>query len=265
MNRKEGGRALAEAYDRMAADYRELWAPTLLPYGRSLLDRLRLAPARRVLDLGAGVGALVPEFGDRTDARLIVADRSLGMLRLNEAPLRVVLDAAWLPFADESFDAVVMAFMLFHVAEPDRALREVRRIVRSGGVAGAATWGSGASYPALDLWNEALAEVAAPLEEDVPDSTEATNTPEAMAGLFEEAGFASVQTEEAPFEFVQTVDSFIENRLRIGRSRRLVERLDPDARDRLVTQMRERLATLAPADLVDHDTVVFAQGVAPDR
>jgi ubiquinone/menaquinone biosynthesis C-methylase UbiE len=262
----EGGSsaALADAYDRMASDYRDLWAPTLIPYSRSMLDQLPLGSARRVLDLGAGVGALVPELRSRTGATLVVTDRALGMLRLADAPARVVLDAAQLPFRDDVFDAAVMAFMLFPVPDPDRALEEVRRVLTPGGVAGTATWGAGSdSYPALELWNDALAAVAPDLDEDLPDSSEVTNTPEAMARLLGTAGFTSIEADEVPFENAFTPDSFLENRLKVGRSRRLVEALSEGVREELIADVREKLSNLEPADLVDHDTVVFGRAVAP--
>lgn len=260
----EGSGALADAYDRMASDYRRVWAPTLIPYSRSLLDRLPLASARRVLDLGAGVGALVPELRSRTDGTLVVTDRAIGMLRLADASARAVLDAARLPFRDDAFDVVVMAFMLFHVPEPDRALEEVRRVVTSGGVAGSATWGTGSdTFPALEIWNEALETVAPALDEGFPDSSEATNTPEAMARLFDAAGFTSVETHEVLFENAFTLDSFLEDRLKIGRSRRRVELLPHDVREALIVDVREKLSQLGPGDLVDRDTVVFARGAAP--
>ena len=258
-----GSAALAEAYGRTASDYRDIWAPTLIPYSRSLLDRLPLGAARRVLDLGAGVGALVPELRSRTDATLVVTDRAIGMLRLAETSTRAVLDAARLPFRDQVFDVAVMAFMLFHVPEPDRAVREVRRVLTPGGVAGTATWGAGSgSFPALELWNEALEGVAPDLDEDLPDSSETTNTPEAMARLLGAAGFTSVETAEVPFENGFTPDSFLENRLKIGRSRRLVDALSDAVREALVADVRQKLLELEPADLVDHDTVVIARALA---
>ncbi len=195
--------------------------------------------------------------------RTALPDRAFGMLRLADAAARAVLDAARLPFRDHAFDAVVMAFMLFHVPEPDRALEEVRRVLTPGGVAGTATWGNGSGFPALELWNEALEEAAPELDEDLPDSSETTNTPEAMRRLLEAAGFTSVETDEIPFENAFTPDSFLENRLKIGRSRRRVETLSYDVREALVAAVRERLSKLPPADLVDHDTVVIARAMAP--
>jgi hypothetical protein len=90
-----------------------------------------------------------------------------------------------------------------------------------------------------------------------------TNTPGAMARLLGTAGFTSIETDEVPFENAFTPDSFLENRLKVGRSRRLVEALSDGVREELVADVRQKLSELEPADLIDHDTVVFARAVAP--
>lgn len=50
-------------------------------------------------------------------------------------------DVTALPFADASFDAVLATHMLYHVEPPLRAISELRRVLRSGGVLVAVTNG----------------------------------------------------------------------------------------------------------------------------
>ncbi len=52
-------------------------------------------------------------------------------------------DAAALPFRDDSFDAAVAMHMLYHVAEPEVAIREMFRILKPGGTLAVTTNGTG--------------------------------------------------------------------------------------------------------------------------
>jgi ubiquinone/menaquinone biosynthesis C-methylase UbiE len=116
---------------------------------RWLLEELPLAETRRVLDLGCGVGALLPHL-DRVAPRALIVglDRTEAMVALGprDFPL-LVGDAAELPFADGSFDAVVMAFMLFHLPRPTAGLAEAWRVLRPGGSVGLLTWGDRVREP----------------------------------------------------------------------------------------------------------------------
>jgi SAM-dependent methyltransferase len=101
---------------------------------RTLREAIDGAPGRRLLDVGGGTGnyaAALREEGWEP----IVSDRSPDMLaRAAAKGLETIeADAQSLPFADESFDAVICVCMLHHVDDPARALAEQRRVLRPGG------------------------------------------------------------------------------------------------------------------------------------
>ncbi len=98
--------------------------------------------AGEVLEIGAGTGANLPHYPAQLD-RLVMAEPDRFMMRklarrlaLRERALRVepvTASAESLPFADASFDVVVSTLVLCSVADLDRALVELRRVLRPGG------------------------------------------------------------------------------------------------------------------------------------
>lgn len=112
---------------------------------RALVAELPTA-ATRVLDLACGTGDVTLAAGQtRPAARFYGADFSLPMLqaawpKVRRAGLasRVALQTASaedLPYRDEVFDAVTIAFGIRNVMRRSRALGEIRRVLRPGGVA----------------------------------------------------------------------------------------------------------------------------------
>jgi demethylmenaquinone methyltransferase / 2-methoxy-6-polyprenyl-1,4-benzoquinol methylase len=103
----------------------------------------------RILDIGCGTGDLSIAFSGL--GPVIGCDFCHPMLRVCAGKLRhsslekpVALlgaDALLLPFADASFDVVVSAFVLRNLADIDRGLGEMRRILRAGGVMGVLEFG----------------------------------------------------------------------------------------------------------------------------
>src|SRR5437879_7900775 len=123
---------VARFYDASSLAYRDLWAPLLAPPAQRLIDRLPLANARVVADIGSGVGTLLPALSTAApDALPVGLDRALGMLSLAPRGSHVACaDGMALPLAGGCVDVAVMAFMLFHAPDPVLALREVRRVLR---------------------------------------------------------------------------------------------------------------------------------------
>jgi demethylmenaquinone methyltransferase/2-methoxy-6-polyprenyl-1,4-benzoquinol methylase len=115
----------------------------LLSGGADFLWRRRAAKIvsgwqpRDVLDLATGSGDLALAIQGRSpEARIVAADFSPEMLevaRRKGVANTVVADALQLPFESGSFDVVTVAFGLRNMADWDRALSEMARVLRAGG------------------------------------------------------------------------------------------------------------------------------------
>ncbi len=102
-----------------------------------VVDQLDLQPVSTLLDVGCGPGTYHSRIAAR-QARIVAVDLSAGMLReaLGLAAAgqyaigSVRADAQALPFGDAVCERVLAAQMLYHVPDPERALREMRRVLR---------------------------------------------------------------------------------------------------------------------------------------
>lgn len=101
-----------------------------------VLDRYAWQGGETVLDVGSGPGMYLDEIFSRIPpAQYIAGDLSFGMLKaLRERTddiTSTVLDAENLPFPDNSFDIVLANNMLYHVPDLERAILEIRRVLRN--------------------------------------------------------------------------------------------------------------------------------------
>jgi demethylmenaquinone methyltransferase/2-methoxy-6-polyprenyl-1,4-benzoquinol methylase len=90
-------------------------------------------PSGRILDLGAGTGAVNPILEQR---EIVALDPAPEMLALNDAVGRVVAVGESLPFGDETFDAVFSAYVFRNLDSVDATMAEVARVLRPGGMVG---------------------------------------------------------------------------------------------------------------------------------
>jgi SAM-dependent methyltransferase len=106
-----------------------------------LVDAVVAAAPGRVLEVGCGWGELAEWIARETGADVVAVDLSPRMVELaRERGVDARLaDVEELPFADETFDVVVAAWMLYHVPDLERGLAEIARVLRPGGTLVAAT------------------------------------------------------------------------------------------------------------------------------
>ena len=100
-------------------------------------------PGMKVLDIAGGTGDLAAAFARRTGPQgcVVLSDINEAMLRVGRDRLldqglvvpTAACDAEHLPFADESFDLVSVAFGLRNMTHKQEALTEMARVLRPGG------------------------------------------------------------------------------------------------------------------------------------
>jgi SAM-dependent methyltransferase len=134
----------------------ERTARLLLPAARVLVDAAELRPGERVIDVGAGTGnaaLLAAAAGARVTA-VDPAERLLGVAQhtATERNLDLICrvgDAAHLPVPDASVDCVLSNFGLIFAADPDAAVSEVARVLKTEGRVLLTAWLPGGAAGAL--------------------------------------------------------------------------------------------------------------------
>ena len=133
---------MSYAIDERNPERQQLLARILDPLTQQVLDRLPRVPHARCLDLGCGQGNTT-----RFLSRALGATECVGLeydsalvdyASTQPNPDGVSFqqgDATKLPFPDASFDIVFCRYLLLHVPDPMRAVREMMRVVRPGGYA----------------------------------------------------------------------------------------------------------------------------------
>jgi ubiquinone/menaquinone biosynthesis C-methylase UbiE len=205
---------VAGIFDRAATQYGRIGPSFFAQYGRRLVELAQIPSGSRVLDVATGRGAVLFPVAERVgpSGAVIGIDLSEEMVRTTGEDVRRRglqnveirrMDAEELSFADASFDHVLCGLGLFFFPDVLRALSEIRRVLRQGGVVAASTWGK--EEPAWDRLYS-LGRTYAPPDSPRAGSAGSTapdfETPQGMQALCSEAGFVNVQVFQEAADFV---------------------------------------------------------------
>jgi len=162
-----------------------------------------------------------------------------------------------LPLRDDSVDAALMAFVLFHLSDPSIALAEVARVLRSGGTLGTVTWSSEATVGAFTIWDTTLTEAGAPGL--APRRVDAgLDSSDAIAATLTAAGFHPRRIWVEPLEHQWTPETYWQLATGSGLNRLRLEVLDEAVRAETLERARQRLEALDPEKYAWQGEVVCA-------
>jgi SAM-dependent methyltransferase len=144
---------------------------------RWAFDQVRWEGVERVIDVGCGPGQYLRRLAQPGGLRLIGLDLSRGMLADLERgwgfgpprPHLAVADAQALPLPDASCDLALAMHMLYHVPDIEQATRELRRVLRPGGVLLALTNGARHTREMIELYATAVARLSGQQATPEPD------------------------------------------------------------------------------------------------
>jgi SAM-dependent methyltransferase len=269
----------AEAFDafesvgwQTAAElYHEHWGAHTSRVVDPLLDAAGVQAGLRVLDVGSGPGDAAGRAAER-GAQATGVDVAAAMVeiagRRHPAARFVRASATELPFADESFDAAVGNFVILHIGEPDRAIRELARVLVQGGRVALSTWGDPERSPFFAAILGAVGDAGVPPAGDVPPGPSFFQfSDEAVfVDLLRSAGFEDVRVETISLDLpLRSADELIAALLEgTVRTAALLRAADDTQSARVRESLETRLAPWRRGDsFVVPASVTIASGRKP--
>ena len=194
---------------RSATTYEHFMGRWSRQLSRRFVEFAGISDGERILDVGCGTGSLTRVLLESADVKSIagvdLAEVYLESARQAIRDPRVDFragDATSLPFADKSFDRAFAMLVLHFVPDGKKAVSEMRRVVRSGGVVAATVWDSLGGMPAQRLFWDAAATLGIADGKVLRDFYFRPMTrPNEMLAAWSEAGLKSVQQSSITIRF----------------------------------------------------------------
>lgn len=132
-------------WDKAAEYYENCWQAQLKPAHDLLVETANIRTDENVLDIAAGTGLITFRIAEKVgkSGRVLATDISDEMVNIGtqRALSRAIsnisferMDAENLKCEDNTFDLATCALGLMYFPDPDASLREMHRVLKSGGV-----------------------------------------------------------------------------------------------------------------------------------
>jgi ubiquinone/menaquinone biosynthesis C-methylase UbiE len=190
-------------WDRAAEFYENSWQEQLKPAHDLLLQASGVQEGENILDLAAGTGLISFRMAEQagSSGNILATDISDEMVSIGNALTNLKkysnvrferMDAEELKCGSNSFDLVTCALGLMYLPNPDISANEMLRVLKPGGRAVVAVWGSRKKCG----WAEIFPIVDSRVKSDVCPMFFSLGESVALKYLFENAGFHNIKLEK---------------------------------------------------------------------
>jgi len=200
-------------WDKAATYYENYWQEQLKPAHDLLMEKSNVQAGDNIIDIAAGTGLISFRLADNTGEKgnLLATDISDEMVNIGNNSSQIAnrknvifkrMDAENLDIENDTYDLATCALGLMYFPEPDKSLSEMYRVLKPGGRAVVAVWGSRKKCG----WSDLFPIVDKRVNTDVCPMFFNLGETEVIKYPFEHAGFSNIKIEKIESNLKYTSD-----------------------------------------------------------